>query len=295
MEGSEETLSRAWALWEQLLGHFIAWAPRLVGVLLVLLLGWLAAVLVRRVVRWAVQRTGLEALAERAGVARLLYGLGVRRSSAEVAGQLGYWSVMLLVLHTVTTLLGIPGVSHVVEAVAAYMPRVLVAAGIFTAGLLGADVLRRLVSAMLTRRKEVESPHLIARGVHGLVILLAGVVAVEQLGVDIDLITSIIQILLGAAALGLALAFGLGAREILRDLVARFYVTRLYRPGDRVEVVGVQGTIVAFSPTATLLRDGDEERVIPCHTLLAGPVTLHRTLRADEESIDEEGSASDEP
>lgn len=276
-------------LTESLWTWLVELAPRAVSILVVVVLGVLLAVVGRVVSRWLVRRLGIEALAERVGVARLLYGLGIRQGTAEVSGRLVFWTVLLLTLHTVTTLLGLPGLSEGMETVLSYLPRVLVSGSVLAAGVLLAETVSRVLRSLLKKRDDIESPGGVSRFVYYAIVFLSGMVAIEQLGLDFALINALVQIAVGAVGLGAALAFGFGARETFRNVVARFYVVRFYRLGDRIELPAVSGTIVAFSATAVVLQADKREVVIPCHHFMTEAIGLQRTRSAKSTQEEREG------
>ena len=277
-EGKVRSLA---GFYHDLLDALTNMAPTAIAILVVVLIGLVVAFIARQVVRWSVEKLGLDALAEKVGVARLLYALGSQSGFSTVAGKTAFWLVMLGTAHTVATLAGLPGLSEFFGAALGYLPKVFVSVGILVAGVVGADLLARLLRGVLSRREDIESPAFVARFVYYLIIVLSVTVAIDQLGLEIELVNSLILVVAGAFALGGALAVGLGARETVRNLIARFYVIRLYRIGDRVVVGENAGTIVAFSPTSVLVQHGADEISIPCHAFMTEAVSLHRVRSED--------------
>lgn len=263
--------------WTQaLVDEVVRLAPTVLLILGVAIGGLVAASLLRKATVWAVRKLGLEALAEKFGVARLLYTVGVKANVAQVSGQVVYYAALLLTLHSVAEIMGLRIVSQGMTALMGFVPSLLSATAIMVAGVLGADVLARVVRNVGSKARGVGSPEVLARGLYYLVIILAGTIAAEQLGLAVTLINSLIQIVAAAAGLGLALAFAFGAREAASNWVARHYVTRLYRRGDRVRVREEEGIVLNFSPTSVILDQGEHEVVLPCRMFLENAVRLER-------------------
>src|SRR5690606_2672026 len=92
---------------------------------------------------------------------------------------------------------------------------------------------------------------------------VALLVAASQLGLDVSLLTAVFLILFAAALGGAALAFGLGARRVVGNILAMHYVNKSYGIGQLVRVGEHQGRIVRTSATAVFLEHEDGEIAIP--------------------------------
>ena len=102
------------------------------------------------------------------------------------------------------------------------------------------------------------------------------VTALAQLGIPTQVLLLLAAILLGALALALALAFGIGGREMAREVSARRYVEGSFTLGEEVSVGGQRGRIAAIESTGTVLETNGGDRVrIPNSQLVASIVTLH--------------------
>jgi hypothetical protein len=289
----------------------IALAPTFLLVLGVVVGGVALAYGLRRAVTWAVRRFGVEALAERLGVSRLLYTLGVQQGLARVCGQASFWAVLLVTVHSASELMGLKAVSQGIGALLGYAPSALTALAILIAGFLAADVAGRIVRGVSEKSDALGSPMILSKAVYWVVVVLAGTMSAEQLGLAVDLINTLIEILaagaalglalafsLGAreaagAALGLALAFSLGAREAASNWIARHYVAQLYRPGDHVQMGDQSGVVLNFSPTAVILDDGGVDVVIPCKHFLEHAVRLQRARVGSEAASPDPTDAPD--
>ena len=102
------------------------------------------------------------------------------------------------------------------------------------------------------------------------------VTALAQVGVSTQILLVLVSVLLAAAALTLALAFGIGGREMAREVSARRYVEGSFSVGEEVSVGGQRGRIAAIEATGTVLETNSGDRVrIPNSQLVASIVTLH--------------------
>ncbi len=243
--------------------------------LVALVFGLLLARLAGRLAAWTVRRVRLDVLAERAGVSRLLYSVGIHRGFPEVVDW-GVWGTCsLVVLALLAEAGGLPGVAEGIARVVEYMPRVLASAVILLAGLVGADVLRSLVRRIASRKEAVESPGLVAQAVYYSAVVVSFSMAAEQLGIDTALIDSLISLAFGAAVGGAALAFALSARPVLRHALARHYAQRMFKKGDRLRLGDREFVLERFGPVTAWLRTSDGLVSLPAGELLDQPVLLY--------------------
>jgi small-conductance mechanosensitive channel len=94
--------------------------------------------------------------------------------------------------------------------------------------------------------------------------------------VPTQILLVLVSVLLAAAAATLALAFGLGGREMAREVSARRYVEGTYQLGEEISVSGVRGRITTIEATGTVLEDAGGLRVrVPNYQLISGVVHRH--------------------
>lgn len=250
--------------------------PAVLGVLAIAVGGVLISALARRVTAWAVRRTGLDVAAERVGAPRLLYAVGISAPVPDVLGQVVWYAGLLATVSALSDTLGLTVVADGVGALIAWIPQLLVGAAIGLAGLYGAELVQGLVSRVAAARGDTGTADLLGRGAYFLVLAIALTMAAEQVGLPTELVTSILLLAVAAVGFGVALAFALGARSAFHHLVARHYLQRMYRPGDRLAIGDTEGELVRFGTVCAVLRSDQDEWVVPCAELLEGTVRLVR-------------------
>lgn len=256
--------------------------PTLLMVLATLLIGGVTAWLLRRLTRWLVRASGLEALAEGAGVSQLLYAVGARTGLAELCGRLVRGLVWLLTFVALADLLHLDVVSQLLAVAVQLLPKLVAAAAILLGGVAVAKLARQLIRAMDqpsgragTDEQELERPHVVADIAYYLLVVIAATLAADQTGLQTKLVQDLILMGIGLALASIALAFGWGSTSVFRHLATRHYYGKLVRAGDRVRVGDVEGVVIRFSPIALVLRtSGDDEIIVPCATLAEGSVQV---------------------
>lgn len=207
--------------WNQL----ATWFPRLLVVALLLILGWLLARGVQRVVVRLLRLLRLESAAEHSGVEDFLVRGGVRLTLVTLIGQIFYWSVMLVVTVAIFNVLGLTMGPAMMDRIAAYGPNLVAALAVLVFGALGARFIRGLVEAYL-ENVGVKGVAQIGLMVQGALLAFVMILALEQLGLGVNLLTSAFQLAFGGLCLGLALAFGLGGRTWAESILERTKIKR---------------------------------------------------------------------
>ncbi len=239
------------------LGHFL---PRLAGALLLLIVGLLAAILIGRIVRRALVRAGLDRFADRSGTSELLAQAGLGSSLSALVGTAVRLTIVVVVSFAAMTLLGLEFLSDSLNEGIVFIPRLLTALALVLIGV----VLAAFARAWLERTSaQLDFPVAIGPIVQVLVIVLFGLCAAAQAGVSVAPLTAIAIVLLGAIAGTLALAFGLGAREIARSLTSGRYARADFEIGQTIRVDDVRGEIVRMDGAATTLKTDDATIRIP--------------------------------
>jgi hypothetical protein len=241
----------------------VAGAIVVLGLLLAWLLGALVARLFRRVSGELVRLThgGQGATRAPEGVAR------AEAATVRVARRIVFWLVLSLFLGVATSIMGLPIVSTWLQALAGYLPRVLAAAAIMLLGVLFGHLVRVTVSAAAARSGMAQSRTL-GRAAQLALLGVAAVVAIEELGIRITFLMVVAAVVLGAVLGGAALAFGLGARDSVRNLLACHYLSKWYRVGQVVRIGEHQGRIAAVLPAAVILHTEAGRVHVPAHEFM---------------------------
>jgi len=252
------------------------YAPTVLGVVFVAVGGVILTYMARRMTRWVVIRTGLDVLAEKVGVPRILYAVGIKDNVPDVLGRVVWYAGLLVILNTLAGMLGLQGVADGIAVVIAWLPNLVTGAVVAFAGVYAAELVQGMVGRIASARGDLETADFLGRGAYFLVLAIALTMAADQVGLPTHLVDSILLLAVAAVGFGIALAFALGAKSPFHHLVARHYLQRMYRPGDTLDIDGTSGELVRFGSVSVVLRGPDGEFVVPCGVVLEGTVRLTR-------------------
>nr|MBA2630144.1 hypothetical protein [Thermoleophilaceae bacterium] len=222
------------------LGGFL---PRLGGALLLLLVGILAARLLGRIVRRALQGAGLDSLGERWGASDVLQRAGLGRSLSHLLGGAVRVGLTLVVIFAALSLLGLQFLSESLNKAVLFLPNVLLAGALLLAGVVLGGLARERIDRTA---RQMDFPVPLGAVAQTVVVAVFVITAAAQIAVSTAILMVLVGILLAAASATLALAFGLGGREVARELSAGRYLRGSYEIGQTISFEEVRGEIVAF-------------------------------------------------
>lgn len=194
--------------------------PALLGALIIVFAGYLLAKVLERLVDRGLRRIGLNNMLARGGVMEAVERSGAHLNPTRVLSNLVFWLVMFAVILVAANALGLESLASVFGELVSYIPSVIAAIVIILVGIVLGQFVGGLIGASAGA---LHGGRALARVGSGGVILLAVFMALQELGIATDIVTTAFAILFGAIALALALAFGLGGRELAGEITREWY------------------------------------------------------------------------
>jgi hypothetical protein len=201
---------------------FLAAVPRVIAFAIILVVGWFVASLIAKGVVVLLRSVQFNQLAQRAGLSDFVNKMGVKSDSAGVLAGIAKWFIRLIALVVAFDALGLPAVSQVLREFLMWLPNLVVALVVLVIGGLAAKALSSLVRGAASSA-QLGNPQLLSRVASTLVWAFTIVVAVNQLGIAATLVNTLFMATVGAIALALGLAFGLGSRDTAGEMVRKWY------------------------------------------------------------------------
>ena len=247
--------------------------PRLGGALLLIVIGIPIASLAARFVRRLLLAANLDDLGERSRVHEGLSRLGLERSLSRVIARGVRIVLIVVVVAAAISLLGFAALSAALNAAVLFVPKLFVAVALVIAGIVLAEFLRNRLEPFADQMA-VAAP--IGQITQVVVLALFVLTGLALLGVPTEILMALVVLVVAAGVFSVALAFGLGSREIAREISAGRSVAGTFRVGERITVGGITGVIAALEPVSIVLRDGDGTSIrVPNHLLLESVVRVH--------------------
>ena len=206
----------------QALALLLAAVPRIIGFLIIVAIGWFIASLIAKGVSALLRSVRFNDMAERSGFSGFVANTGVETDASGFVSEIAKWFVRLITLVVGFDALGLPAVSDVLRQLLLWLPNLAVAVAVLVLGGLAANWLAGLVRGA-TAKADLGNPDLFAGIVRVSVWAFAIVIAVNQVGIARDLVNILFLATVGAVALALGLAFGIGGRDTAAELVRNWY------------------------------------------------------------------------
>jgi len=198
----------------QMLSRIMKYLPVLLGALIILVVGWMVAKAIRRLIDWLLTAIRFDVLADKAGIKEILKKGNLKISAAEVVSSIVYWLIIIMVLVMTVDALGLPKTSDVLSSLFAYVPKVIAALLVLIVAMFLGTFVSGIVRTAAGNAK-LPKPEIFAGISRWTIIIFAATIALEQLGIAPLLVTATFNIILGGICLALALAFGLGGKDIV--------------------------------------------------------------------------------
>ena len=197
-------------------------APDIITALVFLLVGLILARVISTIAEKFLRKINLDNFTAKIGINEIFTRVGFGKSPSYAVGFALYWSVVLVFILLATNALGLAALSAILQRFMGFVPRLVMAVLTLFGGLLFAPFLRNVVANSAAANNLKGGPTL-ARIVEGVVIFFAALIALEQLGIEMRLINSAVEIALAAMGLAFALAVGLGAKDLVAEYLRNLF------------------------------------------------------------------------
>jgi hypothetical protein len=209
---------------QELARGFAHYLPRLVVMLIIAFIGWVIAYLLKLLVRSVLRLTRFSKLSENSGATQLLNQAALP-SSTELLSRFVFWVAWVGFILLGVSVLGIVGLQDYIARFFLFLPRLFVALVILFFGLLAANFFAR-AALLASVNANFRSPRLLSISIRIIISIFALSMVFEVLGVAEETMLIAFGTAFGAVMLGLAIAFGIGGKDLAREFLEKRLVTR---------------------------------------------------------------------
>src|SRR3989344_3599303 len=236
--------------------------PEILFAIVVVFVGWVAAVLVHHVVLWILNFFAIDKLAAKTPLHGMLRSIGIHKSIGEILGWLVFWLIILLTLIVASDTLHLEQVSIGLSVISSFIPQVIAALLIVIFGMLLAKFLQMLTTQTLSKM-DISYKQFVGKAVQLVVLVFVFVVAAEQLGFNLAYILNSMITVLSVILLMLGLGAAFGARTVLDNAIACQQLKRQLPVGAAVTIENLEGTVKEFTLTSVVLKTAHGIKVLP--------------------------------
>ena len=201
---------------QQGLTTFFNYVPQLIGAIVILIIGYIVAKVLQAVVTRLLGSLGFEGWMEKGGIKQFFDRAQTRQTPSSIMGKLVFWLVFIIAITMAADALGIRQISVVLGQLIAFIPSIIAAILI----LVLATLLANFVSGIV---RGATNSSLLAGVAQYAIIVYAAFAALTELGIAVQLTAPTFLIVLGGVVLAAAIAFGLGAQGVAREIAEKAY------------------------------------------------------------------------
>ena len=253
------------------LGKASQFLPKLIGALLLLLVGWLIARLLRSIGTNLVMT--IERVLSQSSIARTGASVKLPLISARLLGGILFWLVLLFFVTAATEVIGLGIFTSWLAQLVGYLPTVAAGGLIIVVGVLAARMARQLVEAAPIGEVRAQR-ELLGRMVQAVILITAILVGADQIGVRVTFVVIMAAVIVAALVGAAALAVSLASRSYVANLIGSHYLRQTYAIGQQVRVDGHEGKILEISATSLVLETRDGRVSLPAKLFNDAPIVL---------------------
>jgi hypothetical protein len=193
-----------------------------VGAIIILVIGWIVAGLLARLVEAALKRVGFERAANSTGITSMIQRSGSEFTASAVVAEIVKWFIRLIAIQAAASVLGLDQISAIINAILLWLPNLVVAIAILVIGALIARFVGRLVQGS-TGQMGFSNPELLGNIANYAILTFAVIAAVNQLGIAATVVNTLFIGAVATVALAAGLAFGLGGQQTAGRITESWY------------------------------------------------------------------------
>lgn len=214
VEWYDSTIFALKDLWQ----GFLIFTPKLIGAILVFIIGWMIATVIARIVSEILKRLRFDKIFERRILREALEKANLKIGASEFVGVIAKWIIIIVFLSVSAEILGLSQFSSFVNDILNYIPNVIIAALIFIVIVVIVDIAEKLVRAGVESAK-INYGGVIVAIVRWSIWIFAVFAILYQLNVAPGLIQTLVQGIVGFLVISAGLAFGLGGKEVAAEIL----------------------------------------------------------------------------
>ena len=247
---------------ENLWSDFAGFLPQLLKAIAFLVIGWLCIKLILYILKKALKLSNIDALPKKLNVDEIFGNSSIKIKPTKVIVTTIKWILIFIFIIVASELLGLKMVSEQLSNLIAYLPKLISALLIFAVGFYLASIVRKAISSSFNSL-ELTGGALVGNIIFYIISVIVGVTALNQAGVNTDLITNNLSIIFASILAAFTLSFGLGSRDVIKRLLFGYYSRKNLQVGDVIKAENFEGIIESIDNISVTLRTDKKIVIVP--------------------------------
>ncbi|MEP5254066.1 mechanosensitive ion channel family protein [Winogradskyella rapida] len=263
MTFKNSAIQSLYALWPE----FSALALKILGAIVLLIVGWLVTKLVVKAIQKLLKFAKVEKLDAKLKEIEIVEGKSINFDTVKVISKVVKWVMYIILLVVISESLGLEIISNQVNNLLGYLPQLFAALVIFILGLLFANFVKNGLKSLFASM-DLSGGKMISQVVFFLILTFISITALNQAGIDTVIITNNITMIMAAFLLAFAIAFGFGAKEVVGKLLNTFYARKTFEVGQKIMFNDQLYTIEAVQSISVVLKNAQEKLIVPVKDII---------------------------
>ena len=247
--------------------------PNIIGTIIVLLVGWLVTKLVVKIIKKALKLAKADKLDDTLNEIEIIEGKKLNFDTIKIVSNFVKLVMYIMLAIMALDIMNLTMISQKISDLLGYLPQLFSALVIFTVGLLLANLIKKGLKSFF-ESMDLSGAKIISQVVFFLILIYVSITALNQAGVDTNIITSNLTMILAAFLLAFALAFGFGAQKVVGDLLRTFYTRKTYEIGQHIEFNNIKGTVESIDGITITIKTGKDKLIVPIKDIVESQVRI---------------------
>lgn len=227
--------------------------PHLIGAALILLIGWVIAIIIKKMSTTMLAKIGFDRLSNDAGVLSMMDNAGITQKPSSIVGKIFFWLILFLFMVPAADTLNFKDLVVLIKSIISYLPKMMISITILILGAMFAKFLKDTISSSRVF-SNVSSRGTLGSALYFIILASIVLMSLEQLDIDTKLLYSILLIMLTGAVLAIAIAVGLGAQDMAKNVLTGNYARECFIPGSVIEIAEHKGEVLAVGAVNTMVK-----------------------------------------
>lgn len=260
-------------LWQTIASAF----PKVLAAIVSIVIALLVIKLITGILRKALKLMRADRLDDKLNEIEIVQGKELSFSIIDVVIKSVKWILYIVLIFIITDILELTMVADGLKNLLGYLPKLFTALAIFVLGLIFANTVKKSLQSFFDSM-DLSGAKIISQVVFFLILIFVSITALNQAGIDTDIITSNITMILGALLVAFAIAFGLGAKHVVGKLMHSFYARKMYETGQKIVFNDMTYEIDEVKSISIVLKNENGKLVVPINDLMEHQVQLQDQL-----------------
>ncbi len=245
----------------------MAFVPKFLASIVILLIGWIVAKIIQKLANKFLDLLGINKLSTKAGIENFLVSAGFPGNLSWVFSRILFWTILLIFVLPVSDIMGFTFFANMVNDALAYIPNIFLAMLVLLVGSWAAKILSGMIRGS-SIRLGMEYSEALGTIVNIGILIITFVIALTQLKIDATILGNILLLVIGAFAIGLAIALGLGARDLVKNIISGVYLNKTVKPGSSIRIKDMVGKLIDIGPVLSTIEVENKEIKVNNNSLL---------------------------